>query len=161
MAIRAFARAAAPDELLVLIQRAGSGSHMRKLAEQLGVGARVRFLPAISGTELVTLLQGRALLQPSFLEGFGIPALEAMACGCPVIASDTPALVEVLGGAGLHAAIGDDEGTAQAITRLRGHGVRDDLRARGLLRAKQFSWDKTAEATLAVYREAAEAGRRA
>jgi alpha-1,3-rhamnosyl/mannosyltransferase len=162
VAIRAFARAAAPDELLVLIQRAGSGSHMRKLAEQLGVGARVRFLPAISGSELVTLLQGaRALLQPSFLEGFGIPALEAMACGCPVIASDTPALVEVMGGAGLHAPIGDDEGTAQAITRLRGHGVRDDLRARGLLRAKQFSWDKTAEATLAVNREAAQAGRRA
>lgn len=159
VAIRAFARAGAADELLVLIQRAGSGSHLRKLAEQLGVGARLRFLPAVSGAELVTLLQGaRALLQPSVVEGFGIPALEAMACGCPVIASDTPALLEVMGGAGLHAKVGDHEATAHAMTRLRASGMRDDLRARGLARARSFSWEHTAQATLAVYREAAAEG---
>jgi alpha-1,3-rhamnosyl/mannosyltransferase len=156
VAIRAFAQAGSDDELLVLIQRAGSGSHLRKLAEQLGIGGRLRFLPAVSGTELVTLLQGaRALLQPSVMEGFGIPALEAMACGCPVVASDTPALLEVMGGAGLHAPVGDHLAMAQALSRLRANGVADDLRARGLSRAKTFSWERTAEATLAVYREAA------
>lgn len=159
VAVRAFARAAGADELLVLIQRLGSGARLRQLAEQLGVGARLRFLPAVSGGELVTLFQGaRALLQPSIIEGFGIPALEAMACGCPVLASDTPALVEVMGGAGLHAAAGDDQALAQAMTRLRATGVRDDLRQRGLLRARAFSWERTAEATLAVYREAAAQG---
>jgi glycosyltransferase involved in cell wall biosynthesis len=159
VAVRAFARAAGPEELLVLIQRLGSGARLRQLAEQLGVGARLRFLPAVSGRELVTLLQGaRALLQPSIIEGFGIPALEAMACGCPVLASDTPALVEVMGGAGLHAAVGDDQALAHVMTRLRAGGVRDDLRQRGLLRARAFSWERTAEATLAVYREAAAEG---
>jgi glycosyltransferase involved in cell wall biosynthesis len=159
VAVRAFARAAGPDELLVLIQRLGNGARLRQLAEQLGVGARLRFLPAVSGGELVTLLQGaRALLQPSIIEGFGIPALEAMACGCPVLASDTPALVEVMGGAGLHAAVGDDQALAHVMTRLRAGGVRDDLRQRGLLRARAFSWERTAEATLAVYREAAAEG---
>ena len=156
VAIRAFARAAGPDELLVLIQRAGSGAGLRQLGEQLGVGSRLRWLPAVSGGELVTLLQGaRALLQPSIVEGFGIPALEAMACGCPVVGSDTPALLEVMGGAGLHAAVGDDQALAQALTRLRAGGVREDLRERGLVRARAFSWQRTAEATLAVYREAA------
>lgn len=159
VAIRAFARAASADELLVLIQRAGSGAGLRQLADQLGVGARLRWLPAVSSSELVTLLQGaRALLQPSIVEGFGIPALEAMACGCPVVGSDTPALLEVMGGAGLHATVGDDQALAQALTRLRSAGVRDDLRQRGLLRARDFSWQRTAEATLAVYREAAAEG---
>lgn len=156
VALRAFAHAAGPEELLVLIQRAGSGAGLRQLAHQLGVDARLRFMPAVSGSELVTLMQGaRALLQPSIVEGFGIPALEAMACGCPVVGSDTPALVEVMGGAGLHAPVGDDQALAQALSRLRTAGVRDDLRQRGLLRARAFNWDRTAEATLAVYREAA------
>jgi glycosyltransferase involved in cell wall biosynthesis len=159
VAIRAFARAAGADELLVLIQRAGSGAGLRQLAQELGVSARLRWLPAVSGSELVALLQGaRALLQPSIVEGFGIPALEAMACGCPVLGSDTPALLEVMGGAGLHAAAGDDQALAQALRRLRESGVRDDLRERGLVRARAFSWQRTAEATLAVYREAAAEG---
>jgi glycosyltransferase involved in cell wall biosynthesis len=143
----------------VLIQRAGSASHLRKLADELGVGARLRFLPAVTGSELVTLLQGaRALLQPSVIEGFGIPALEAMACGCPVVASDTPALLEVMGGAGLHAPVGDHHAMARALTRLRANGMRSDLREQGLARASSFSWERTAQATLAVYREAAAEG---
>jgi glycosyltransferase involved in cell wall biosynthesis len=159
VAVRAFARAAVDDELLVLLQRAGSSASLRRLAEQLGVGHRVRLLQAVTGDELLALLRGaRALLQPSLMEGFGIPALEAMACGCPVIGSDTPALVEVMGGAGLHAAVGSDQAMAQALQRLRGSGVRDELRQKGLARARAFSWERTAEATLAVYREAAAAG---
>jgi glycosyltransferase involved in cell wall biosynthesis len=116
-------------------------------------------LSNVSGDELVCLLQAaRALLHPSLVEGFGIPALEAMACGCPVIGSDTAALLEVMGGAGLHAAVGDEHALAQAITRLRDNGLRDELVRRGLLRVKEFSWERTAEATLAVYREAADEG---
>jgi len=162
IAIRAFARSAAPDELLVLIQRASAGRGLLQLAARLNVAERLRFLPAVSGEQLLSLLQAaRALLQPSLVEGFGIPALEAMACGCPVVASETPALVEVLAGAGLLARVGDDAAFADAITRLRAPGLASDLRARGLARARDFSWERTAQQTLAVYQEAAEEGPRA
>jgi len=159
LAIEAFARAARDDELLVLIQRTSGAEGLAGVAERSGVAQRLRFLPVVSGDDLVSLLQAaRALLQPSIVEGFGIPALEAMACGCPVIGSDTPALVEVLGGAGLHAKVGDAAALGDALTRLRAPGVAEELRQRGLQRAGDFSWDRTAQATLEVYQEAARAG---
>jgi glycosyltransferase involved in cell wall biosynthesis len=126
------------------------------LAERLGIASRLRFLPTVTGTELTSLLQSaQALIQPSLVEGFGIPVLEAMACGCPVVASDTPALVEVLGGAGLNASVGSSAALAEQLTRLRTPGLADQLREKGLLRARDFSWERTAAATLAVYHEAA------
>ena len=159
LALSAFAHEARPGELLVLVQRTGQGAGLLRLARELGISDRLRWLPTLSEPDLVTVLQAaRALLQPSFVEGFGIPVLEAMSAGCPVIASDTPALVEVLGGAGLHAAVGDAAGLASAINQLRSGSLRDELRARGLERARAFSWDVAARQTLEVYREAAAAG---
>ena len=159
LALEAFAREAEPDELLVLVQRARRGTGLARLAEKLGISAKVRWLPALQQADVVSLLQAaRALLQPSIVEGFGIPVLEAMASGCPVIASDTPALVEVLGGAGLLAAVGDRAGLATAIRKVRDASLRAELRARGLDRARAFSWDSAARATLEVYREAATEG---
>lgn len=156
LALSAFAKAAREDELLVLIQRTSGGRGLLELAERLGIATRLRFLPTVSGQELTRLLQAaRALIQPSIVEGFGIPALEAMASGCPVVASNTPALLEILGGAGLHAPVGDADELAQALIRLRTPGLREELSARGLARARAFSWDRSAEATLAIYREAA------
>jgi len=158
LALQAFAREARPGELLVLVQRTRSGAGLLRLARELGIADRLRWLPTLSESELVTVVQAaRALLQPSLVEGFGIPVLEAMAAGCPVIASDTPALVEVLGGAGLHAAVGDAAGLAAAINRLRSGSLREELRARGFERARAFSWDVAARQTLEVYREAAAA----
>jgi glycosyltransferase involved in cell wall biosynthesis len=156
LVLEAFARESNPSELLVLVQRARRGVGLAKLAETLGISARIRWLPALGEAELVSVLQAaRALLQPSLVEGFGIPVLEAMATGCPVIASDTPALVEVLGGAGLHTVVGDSAGLATAMRKLRDGSLRSELRARGLERARAFSWDTAAAATLEVYREAA------
>jgi glycosyltransferase involved in cell wall biosynthesis len=158
-ALEAFAREARPGELLVLVQRTRRGAGLQRLAERLGIAEKLRWLPMLSEAELVTILQAaRALLQPSLVEGFGIPALEAMASGCPVIASDTPALVEVLGGAGLYAAVGDPAGLAAAINKLRDGALRGELRERGLERARAFSWDSAARDTLEVYRDAAAAG---
>jgi len=159
LALEAFARESNPEELLVLVQRTRSGKGLAKLAEKLGISAKIRWLPTLTEAELVTVLQAaRALFQPSLVEGFGIPVLEAMAAGCPVIASDTPALVEVLGGAGLTAPVGDVAGLALAMRRARNESLREELRERGLERAKAFSWDAAARATLEVYREAAAEG---
>ena len=159
LALQAFARAARPGELLVLVQRARRGAGLERLAHELGIAERLRWLPTLTEAELVMVVQAaRALLQPSLVEGFGIPALEAMAAGCPVIASDTPSLVEVLGGAGLHATVGDAASLALAIEQLRSGSLREELRSRGLERARAFSWDTAARQTLEVYREAAAAG---
>jgi glycosyltransferase involved in cell wall biosynthesis len=159
LVLEAFAREAHPDELLVLVQRTRSGKGLAKLAEKLGISSKVRWLPALAAEPLLSVLQSaRALLQPSLVEGFGIPVLEAMAAGCPVIASDTPSLVEVLGGAGLHAAVGDSAGLATAMRKMRDPSLRGELRERGLERARAFSWDTAAKATLEVYREAASEG---
>ena len=159
LVLEAFAREAQPEELLVLVQRTRSGKGLAKLSERLGISEKVRWLPALTEGQLLSVLQSaRALLQPSIVEGFGMPVLEAMAAGCPVIASDTPSLVEVLGGAGLHAAVGDSAGLATAMRKVRDRALRGELRERGLSRARAFSWDAAAQLTLEVYREAAAEG---
>lgn len=91
---------------------------------------------------------------PSFFEGFGFPALEAMACGTPVITTNVPSLPEVLGNAAIMLETGDVSGFVQAMYKvLTDDGLRQELISRGLGRAKQFSWEKTAEDTLKVYTE--------
>lgn len=162
LAISAFAEAARPDDRLVLVQRLFSGGELESLAQKLGIRDRIIVLPGVSREDLVTLLHAtRALLQPSLAEGFGMPALEAMASGCPVIASDIPPLIEVLGGAGLHFTSGSAEDLACVMRELEASPTLvEEYRHRGLERAKAFSWDKTAQITVDVYREAAKRGPR-
>jgi glycosyltransferase involved in cell wall biosynthesis len=159
IAVQAFAAAAQPSERLVLVQREHPGRGLSRLVRRLGLPSRVIWAPSLSQDDLIEVLRSaRALLQPSVIEGFGIPVLEAIACGCPVVASDTPALVEVLDGAALHGRIGDPDDIARAIRRLRDQALQAELRERGLERARAFSWDATARATLDVYRDAHRAG---
>jgi glycosyltransferase involved in cell wall biosynthesis len=93
-----------------------------------------------------------AFVYPTFYEGFGLPVLEAMQCGCPVITSHDPAVVEVAGGAAIHAhsalELADAMRSIAANPRLRG-----DLRKAGLARAAHFSWTGTALETRAIYSE--------
>lgn len=112
-------------------------------------------LPAIyRGAEVFVL--------PSFSEGFGMPVLEAMACGTPVVCSSTSSLPEVAGAAALFADPKDPRAIAAAIARVLGDDrLRADLRARGLARARQFSWDHCADQTAALLASAQGAGQRA
>ncbi len=103
----------------------------------------------VSKQELAELYRGAALLVlPSHFEGFGLPVLEAMASGTPVVAADEPALREVAGDAAVYAQDGDFAAAAQ-----RALGERAALSAAGIERAKRFSWEETARRTVAVYRQ--------
>lgn len=102
-----------------------------------------------------------ALVFPSLNEGFGLPALESMACGTPVISSNIAALHEVVADAGLLINPCDVEAWTQAMHQLiSNHGLRQLLRASGLSRAHQFSWTVAAQQTLHVYRQVMTQGQR-
>lgn len=102
-----------------------------------------------------------AFVFPSLFEGFGLPPLEAMACGCPVVCSARGALGEVAGAAAALVDPEDIEGLQRQLARLAGDGAwRATLRLTGLRHAQRFDWAKTAEATMAVYAAAAALGSR-
>lgn len=160
LALRAFAalsegREGAPR--LVFVQRLNPASGLSRTLNELGLASRVTFLSTLPPDGLVTLMHGAlALLQPSSSEGFGMPVIEAMASGCPVLASDIAPLVEVAGGAALHFRALDIDDFATQLRRLGAEpSLRSDLREKGLERARFFSWDKTAEIALETYRLAA------
>jgi glycosyltransferase involved in cell wall biosynthesis len=110
-------------------------------------------------TELVAALYrgAEALIFPSLYEGFGLPPAEAMACGCPVAASNVGAVSEVCGDAALLFDPTDVDAIADAIVRVTSDAeLRERLRADGLLQAARFTWEETARQHLAVYRQALE-----
>ncbi|HEX7976007.1 MAG TPA: glycosyltransferase, partial [Anaerolineales bacterium] len=95
-----------------------------------------------------------AFVFPSRYEGFGLPPLEAMACGAPVVSSNASSLPEVVGQAGLLVPPGQPEALAQALARLLGDpALQAELRTRGLSRARLFTWEAAARGVLEVYRE--------
>jgi glycosyltransferase involved in cell wall biosynthesis len=99
-----------------------------------------------------------AFLDTSLYEGFGFQVLEAMACGTPVVASDTTSIPELVGDAALLCPPGDVEAFAAALRRLRTEAeLADDLRRRGLARAAEFTWERTAELLADAVEEAAQA----
>jgi glycosyltransferase involved in cell wall biosynthesis len=138
------------------------GTPTREVSARLGeIGLRPRtaFLSALPDQDLASVYRGALLLVlPSLIEGFGLPALEAMACGTPVVVSRSTALPEVVGKAGLLVDPLDTHDIKQAMERVLGDGdVRATMREMGLARAKQFSWDQVAARVRTVLYEARDA----
>jgi glycosyltransferase involved in cell wall biosynthesis len=131
-------------------------AELRGRAEELGMREDVRFPAWIAEGELERLwLMARAFVFPSLYEGFGLPVLEAMARGVPVACSNASSLPEVAGDAALLFDPSSEPAIAEAIERLLGdEALRASLRDRGLARAAEFSWERTARLTLAVYERA-------
>jgi glycosyltransferase involved in cell wall biosynthesis len=151
-----------------LLRRMGSlepvviaGSAARKYPElqatlrELGLEQDVRLVGYVSEPDLATLYSGaRVFVFPSLYEGFGLPPLEAMACGTPVVCSNRSSLPEVVGDAALMVDPDDVEGLAEAMRRvLSDADLREEMRSKGLARARQFPWEHTARATIEVYRQ--------
>ena len=129
---------------------------LRSLAAELGISDEVVFVGGVKLEETVDFYRAAdAFVYPSLNETFGLPILEAMACGCPVVTSDTSAMPETAGGAAVLSDPKDPASIARAIVTAAGPG-RDRLRELGLRRAAEFTWAATAASTLDVYRETAE-----
>jgi glycosyltransferase involved in cell wall biosynthesis len=125
----------------------------RALAEELAITDTVKFIGAVAEADKPAVYRGAAaFVYPSRYEGFGLPPLEAMACGVPVVTTDAGSIGEVVGEA---AFLIDPQDTrkfgAGIITCLVEPSVYDHLKARGLERAKMFTWEKTARETVAAY----------
>jgi glycosyltransferase involved in cell wall biosynthesis len=127
---------------------------LEPIVAKMGLRDRVVLPGRISEEDKVALMQGAALyVTPSLYEGFGLSVVEAMACGVPVIAANRSSLPEIAGSAALLVEP-DDQLLAEAMLGvLTDPGLAGDLRAKGLARAKDFSWRSTAQQTVAVYRQ--------
>ncbi|WP_028846227.1 MULTISPECIES: glycosyltransferase family 1 protein [Thermocrispum] len=156
--IEAFARAKpqlGDDMQLVVVGAGRDAGYVRELhdlAGRLGVAGDVVWIGAIPQAETVWFYRcAEVFAYPSFNETFGLPILEAMATGCPVVTSDVTAMPETAGDAALLADPGSPESIAEALIQATKDS--NALRERGFAHAAKFTWEATAEQTLQVYRE--------
>jgi glycosyltransferase involved in cell wall biosynthesis len=145
-------RAGLPHRLVVAGRPAYGAS---PIVDELRRTPAVDYLGFVPDSELGALYRGAtAFVYPSRYEGFGMSLLEAMAAGTPAIASSAASLPEVVGDAGLLVDPGEPEAWAEALERISGDAdLRDSLVERGRARAAEFTWERTAAETAAVYRE--------
>lgn len=150
-----------PNLKLVKVGPAGRSQRYRRaterIVERLGLHGEVTFYDYVPEEELAGFYRAAALLAyPSYYEGFGLPPLEAMCSGCPVVTSDTSSLPEVVGDAGILVSPHETGGWVRAMRRVLTDGqFREEMVRRGIERANGFSWEKAARATEEVYRKVA------
>ncbi len=155
--IRAYSRVSRqyPHALVLAGPRGWGDEELLALVERLGLAERVLLPGFIPRQELSLWYNGaEVFVYPSLYEGFGLPPLEAMACGTPVLVSSAASLPEVVGEAGLQVPPEEVEAIAEALNRLLGApDLRADLRRRGLEQAQRFRWEEMARQMVEVYRE--------
>ncbi|MGD2207702.1 MAG: glycosyltransferase family 1 protein [Anaerolineae bacterium] len=154
--IRAFARLPAAEDLHLVIAGGKGWMYEETLAlpARLGLEGRVHFPGFVDDTDLPALYNVASVFAfPSWYEGFGLPVLEAMACGTPVVAADNSSLPEAVGDAGLMIEAGDAEALADSLVRLmREKHLRERLAAAGIEWAQRFTWEAAARQLASVYR---------
>lgn len=154
--VSAFAELAKSDgeaKLVIAGKKGWFYEKLHKIIKNLAIEKRVVFTDYITEEEKILLYNAAtALVFPSIYEGFGLPPLEAMSCGLPVIASSASSIPEVVGEAGILLDPNDLEGWAQAMRQvIHLEKLRQKMSGDGLKQAKKFSWQKTAEKTIEVY----------
>jgi|RhiMetdeSRZDD1v2_1073273.scaffolds.fasta_scaffold504196_1 glycosyltransferase involved in cell wall biosynthesis len=157
-ALRAFARVvpSLPDHCFVLVgQRGWKYQEVLREAERPELSGRVRFLGYVPENDLPLFYRhATALVYPSLYEGFGLPVVEAMACGTPVLTSRSSSLTEISDGAALLVDPYDETAISTGLLALATDpALRADLAARGVARAATYSWERTGRETAAAYRE--------
>jgi glycosyltransferase involved in cell wall biosynthesis len=159
----AYGRTSLGDRQLVVVGAGRDEAYtdsLRVLAEKLGIAGDVVFTGGIPLAQTVPFYRAAdVFVYPSHNETFGLPILEAMATGCPVVTSNVTAMPETAGGAAMLADPSDPVSIAKAILEATG-SARGQLIEKGLRRAGDFTWGATAAATLDVYREVAERRRK-
>lgn len=140
-----------PDILLIRVGTAHNNT--LELIKSLDLTDNIRYVTANSEEDLVRLYNAADVFAfPSFYEGFGLPVLEAMACGTPVVASNRTSIPEVVGDAGVLVDPEDVRGFSEAIKRVLSEPIlAKDFSCRGLDRTTRFTWENTAKATASVY----------
>ena len=154
--IRAYARLrerGLESPLVIVGQPAWEYEAEYELVSRRGLSEHVTFLGYVPDEDMPALYSGASVFAfPSLYEGFGLPVLEAMACGAPVVTSQGSATQEVAGDAALLVDPRDTSAIEHAIDQLiSNRWLRSDLRSRGFERAKKFTWERAARDTLAVY----------
>jgi glycosyltransferase involved in cell wall biosynthesis len=146
-----------PHDLVVIGPEGWLTSEIHETSARLLERGRLQILGFVPDGQLRAWYSACDLFAyPSLYEGFGLPALEAMACGAPVLTSSVSSLPEVVGDAALTVTPTDTQAIAEGMKRiLTDTDLSFDLRRRGLERSKAFTWARTAELTVEVYREAA------
>jgi glycosyltransferase involved in cell wall biosynthesis len=144
-----------PHSLVLAGNKGRNYEEISRLISKLDLGKDVKTIGFVPDEDLPSVYSLSDLFVfPSHYEGFGLPLLEAMACGVPVISSDASCLPEIGGDAVIYFSAEDVEGlTKKMIKVISNKNLRDDLIERGIHRAKLFSWRKMAEATLKVYED--------
>jgi glycosyltransferase involved in cell wall biosynthesis len=158
--IEAFAQGAPPEARLILVGDLGDVFHthvpaLREAVARFGLGERAQFTGFVPDADLAHLYaRAYALAQPSLMEGFGLPPVEAMACGTPILSSTAGSLPEVVGDAGLCFDPTNVDQITNAIAHLFNHPAeRDRLAAIALERAKRFTWTSAARSLLECFDE--------
>lgn len=154
--LKAFAGLAEKNPDALLLRIGEQRQETRRLIEQLCIGEKVRYLNNLSSERLTLAYNAAdALAFCSYYEGFGLPLLEAMACGCPVVAAKAASVQEIVEDAAILVDNPlDEKAFEKAIESILGDfGLRKELERKGFARAREFSWKKNAEATLGVYEE--------